>query len=169
MNLFNHAVQFKALQDIMDNDVEFDDETGEITDNSQVIADLFAELELGLGDKLNNSQYYIIDTLSDAETLKAEAKRLNERAKVLTNKANRVKELMKNAMIATGDTKLKTNLFNFSIRTSKSVQVSDVEELPREYVRLKREADKALIKKALADGEEIPGCAMVENKSLSAR
>lgn len=168
MTLFNHAEEFKALNELLKTD-EFNEETGEIINNDEAIKQLFEELALGLGDKLNNSQRYIIDTLSQADTLKSEAKRLNERAKVLANKADRVKGLMKDAIIATGVSKLKTDLFNFSIRVSKSVQVTDVEELPREYVKMTRTANKTAIKEAILDGAEIVGCSIVENKSLNAR
>ncbi len=168
MTLFNHATEFNALNQLLQED-EINPETGEIINNDETLKQLFEEMELNLALKLENSQRYIIDTLSQSDTLKEEARRLNDRAKVLANKANRVKELMKDALVATGEKKLKTDLFNFSIRTSKSVQVDDLEELSREYVKMTRSADKTLIKKALADGIEIPGCSMVENQSLNAR
>ncbi len=168
MTLFNHATEFKALQELLETD-EVNPETGEIINNDEAIKSLFNELELNLAEKMNNSQRYIINTLSQSETLKAEAKRLTGRAKVLANKADRVKELMKDAVLATGESKMKTDLFNFNIRTSKSVQVADVEELPREYVKMTRTANKTLIKEALTKGIEVAGCAIVENKSLNAR
>ena len=168
MTLFSHAQEFNALNQLLQED-EINPETGEIINNDEAIKQLFDELELGLAEKLNNSERYIIDTLSQVNTLKMEARRLTERAKALSNKADRVKELMKDALISTGEKKLKTDLFNFSIRISKSVQVDDIEELSREYVKMTRSADKTLIKKALADGIEIPGCSIVENKSLGVR
>ncbi len=168
MTLFEHSVEFNALNQLLQED-EINPETGEIICNDEVLKQLFEEMELNLALKLENSQRYIIDTLSKVDTLKSEAKRLNDRAKALSNKADRVKELMKSALVATGEKKLKTNLFNFSIRTSKSVQVDDLEELSREYVKMTRSADKTLIKKALADGVEIPGCSIVEKISLGVR
>ncbi len=168
MTLFNYSQEFQALNNMMQED-EINPETGEIISNDEVIKKLFDELELSLALKLENSQRYIIDTLSQAETLKTEAKRLSERAKVLANKADRVKELMKDAIEATGEKKIKTDLFNFSIRTSKSVHIDDLEELSREYVKMTRSVNKTLIKEAILEGKEIPGCSMVENKSLNVR
>lgn len=169
MTLFSHAQEFKALYEILENDIEFNEETGEVINNDDVIDALFNDLKLGLGDKMNDSQRYIIDVESRATALKDEAKRLAERAKVMQNRATRVKELMKAALISTGQTKLKTDLFNFSIRSSESVDILDVDNLPREYVRLTRAADKKAIKDALKKGEEIDGCSIVVNKSLGAR
>lgn len=169
MTLFTHATEFYALRDILENDLEYNEETGEIIDNSEVINNLFQELELSLKDKFDNSQRYIIDCESQAETLKKEAKRLVEKAIAIQNRADRVKDLMKGALIATGETKLKTDLFSFSIRNSESIEVRDIEELPRQFVRLKREADKKLIKEALKKGEHIEGCSIVTKQSIGAR
>ena len=168
MRLFEYSQEFNSLNQLLQED-EINPETGEIINNDEAIKQLFDELELNLAEKLNNSERYIIDTLSQSDTLKKEAKRLNERAKVLANKADRVKELMKDAVLATGEKKITTDLFNFSIRSSKSVHIDDLDELSREYVKMTRTANKTLIKKALADGEEIPGCSMIENKSLNVR
>jgi len=168
MTLFNYSQEFNSLNQLLQED-EVNPETGEIINNDEAIKQLFDELELNLAEKLENSQRYIIDTLSQANTLKVEATRLNQRAKVLANKAERVKELMKDAILATGEKKITTDLFNFSIRSSKSVHIDDLEELSREYVKMTRTANKTLIKKALSEGEEIAGCSMVENKSLNVR
>ena len=168
MTLFNYSQEFNSLNQLLQED-EVNPETGEIQNNDEAIKQLFDELELNLSEKLENSQRYIIDTLSQSDTLKKEATRLNQRAKVLANKAERVKELMKDAILATGEKKITTDLFNFSIRSSKSVHIDDLEELSREYVKMTRTANKAAIKKALSEGEEIPGCSMVENKSLNVR
>lgn len=169
MTLFDIATEFYVLKDIMDNDIEFDEETGEITDNSDVIAKLFAEINMTLSDKLDNSQLYILEELAKAEALKAEAKRLTEKAKAMDNRVDRLKKLMIGAITATGEGKLKTDRFSFFTRSTESVQVADIEELPRSLVRLKKEADKNAIKKLLKEGEEVEGCSLVTNVSLGVK
>lgn len=168
MSLFNLNQQFYTLKDILENDVEFNEETGEIIDNSETINKLFEELELSLEEKLVNCQNWILENNSKVEVLKKESKRLSDKAKALENKTERLKELMKLSVVASGQT-IKTDMFTFSLRKSKSVQVANEEELPRNYVRIKKEADKKAIKEALENGVEIVGCSFIENVSLSVK
>jgi hypothetical protein len=167
--LFDLSVEFTALKDIVDNDCEFDPETGEIINNEEVIAELFGELQLSLEEKLNNSQYYIIELNSQADALGEEIKRLQAKKSALTNRANRLRDIMKGAIIQLAGGKIKTNLFSFFIKTTESLQVIDEESIPRQFLRIKREADKTAIKKAIKDGQEIEGCAIVTNTSLGVK
>lgn len=169
MTLFTYSTEFNVLKDLMENDVEVNEETGEFIDNSKVIADLFGEISMNFDNKLNDSQRWIIEQEACADTLKAEAKRLSAKATALQNRADRVRELMKGAIVATGETKYKTDLFSFFIKKSESVQVLSEDELPREYLRIKREADKIKIKEALKKGEHIEGCSIVEKLSLGVK
>lgn len=168
MSLFTLSQQFYTLKDILENDVEFNEETGEIIDNSEIINKLFEELELSLEEKLVNCQNWILENTSKVEVLKKESKRLSDKAKALENKTERLKELMKLSVVASGKT-IKTDMFTFSLRKSKAVQVANEDELPRNYVRIKKEADKKAIKEALENGIEIVGCSFVENVSLSVK
>lgn len=169
MTLFNYSLEFQVLKDLMENDVEVNEETGEFTDNSKIIADMFGKISLNFDVKLNDSQRWVIEQEAMAETLKSEAKRLSAKATALQNKADRVTDLMKGAIIATGETKYKTDLFNFSIRKSESIQVLSDDDLPREYVRIVRNADKVKIKEALKSGVLIDGCSIVTKQSLSVK
>lgn len=168
MSLFDLSQQFYTLRDILENDVEFNEETGEIIDNSETINKLFEELELSLNDKLDNCQKWILENSAKVEALKKESKRLNDKAKAIENKTDRLKELMKLSLVASGKT-IKTDIFTFSLRKSKAVQVADENELPRNYVRIEKKADKKAIKEALENGIEIPGCSFVDNVSLSVK
>ena len=100
----------------MENDVEVNEETGEFIDNSKTIADMFGEISLNFDIKLNDSQRWIIEQEACADTLKAEAKRLNAKATAFQNRADKVRDLMKGAIIATGETKYKTDLFSFFLK-----------------------------------------------------
>ena len=166
MTLFNYSLEFQVLKDLMENDIEVNEDTGEFIDNSKVIADLFGEISLKFDAKLNDSQRWIIEQEAMADVLKAEAKRLIAKATALQNRADRVRELIKGAIVATGETKHKTDLFSFFIKKSESVNVVSEDELPREFLRIKREADKIKIKEALKKGEHIEGCSIVEKLSL---
>ena len=167
-NLFDLNQQFYTLRDILENDVEFNEETGEIIDNSETINKLFEELELSLNDKLDNCQKWILENSAKVEALKKESKRLESKYKAIENKTDRLKELMKLSLVASGKT-IKTDIFTFSLRKSKAVQVADENELPRNYVRIEKKPDKKAIKEALENGIEIPGCSFAENVSLSVK
>ena len=66
----------------------------------------------------------------------------------------------------TGQSKFKTSLYSFNIKNSESLEVESIDNIPREFLRIKKEADKTAIKKAIKDGFIIEGCKIVENKSL---
>ena len=168
LSLFQIGTEFHALSDLA-NDEQFDNETGELIDQSEALTALFNEVQDTLGNKLDSTMYIIKELDSDSTALKAESKRLQAKAVAMDNKAKWLKELMYGALNATGEQKLKTAKFSYTIKRSESVTVKDVDNLPREYVRLKREADKKIIKEALKNGELISGCSIDENFSLGVR
>ena len=166
LSLFDLSNEFFALKDLIDNDLEVNDETGEITDNSELLKELFENLKLSLEDKLDNTQRYVLTLNGEADILAKEIKRLQARKQALENKADRLTEMMKNSILSSGQTKFKTSLYNFNIKKTESVEVRDLDLIPRAYLRIKKEADKTAIKKAIKDGLFIDGCKIVENKSL---
>ena len=166
-SIFQIATDFYVLNDLA-NTVEYNQETGEIINSDDVIQELYNQIELELSDKLDNSVYVIKELLAGAEALKAEKDRLNKRQKALENKAELIKKLALGALQASGQSKLKTLNHNFNITTSKSV-VCDEEQLSRDWLRIKFEADKKKIGDALKAGEKIDGARLEEKVSLSIR
>ena len=57
-------------------------------------------------------------------------------------------------------------MYSFNIKNSEALEVDSIDNIPREFLRIKKEADKVEIKKALKNGLIIDGCRIVENKSL---
>lgn len=51
------------------------------------------------------------------------------------------------------------------VRQTQRVEIADVESLPAEYVRVKREPNKTAIKSAIKDGADIDGAQMVTTES----
>ena len=175
-SLYELNKEFYILKDILENECEFNEETGEIIDNSDTINELFSELNLNIEEKLNNCQSWINSQLAEIKAYEAKTKHYKELAEVEANKGKQLQkkvdyliENMKTAVLSTEDKKIETDLFTFTVRKSESVAVEDAETLPRAYVRLKREADKKLIKEALKKGEQIEGCSIVENYSLGVK
>lgn len=164
---FEIATDFYVLNDLA-NTLEVD-ENGEIINNDEVLKQLFNDIKGELGDKLDNTQR-VIKSLKASETaLDDEIKRLQARKKAFKNKQDSLKDIMLSAIKATGQTKLKTDLHNFSIRKSQSVNIIDDELIGREFKKMVLNVDKTLIKTALKDGKTVEGADMQENYSLNVR
>lgn len=175
-SLYELNKEFYTLKDILENDFEVNPETGEIIDNKAVIDELFSELSLNLNEKLNNCQSWINSQVAEIKAYEAKTKHYKDLAEVEANKGKQLQkkvdyliENMKTAVLLTKDKKIETDLFKFTAKKSESVEVQDAELLPRAYIRLKREADKKLIKEALKRGEQIEGCSIVEKYSLGVK
>ena len=168
-SLFDLSLEFYALKDLMENDFEVDEETGEFIDNTETINNLFNGLKMTFEDKLDNSQRYILTLNGEADILAKEIKRLQTKKTALENKADRLSEMMKNAILSSGENKFKTSLYSFNIKKTESVEVRDLDVIPRAYLRLKKEADKVAIKKALKNGDVIEGVYLSEKLSLGVK
>lgn len=170
MRLFDFASQFKGLYELCE-EIEVNEETGEIVDNTDLLSQLFNDLEMDLSEKLVNTAYLIKEIETSEKALKDEAKRLNEKAKVLENRQTRIKELIKTTLESSGQTKIKTDKFNFSVTTRKSLNYDNVNMfgLDREFVRVKEELDKNKIKDYVKAGGSIDGVFEVEISSLTIR
>lgn len=168
-SLFDLSLEFYALKDLMENDFEIDEETGEFIDNTETINNLFNGLKMTFEDKLDNSQRYILTLNGEADILAKEIKRLQAKKTALENKADRLSEMMKNAILSSGENKFKTSLYSFNIKKTESVEVRDLDVVPRAYLRLKKEADKVAIKKALKNGDVIEGVYLSEKLSLGVK
>ena len=169
LSLFDLSVEFYALKDMVDNDLEYDQETGEIIDNSNEIKQLFDELNMTLEDKLDNTQRYLLTLQGEQDILDKEIKRLQTKKSALKNKEDRLKKLILSALEVSGKSKFKTSLYSFSIRNTKSVEIINIDDVPRNFLRVKYEADKKKIGDELKAGASFDFAKIVENKSLGVK
>jgi len=170
-SLFSIEKEFKALYELAD-EVEYDLETGEVIDNSETLSELFNELsDDKLDSKLENVMYIIKDLEVSQKALKDEAKRLTEKAKVYENRATRLKDMIKNVMEVSGQSKIKTDKFNFSIKTIEDYNYEEINMfgLDREFIKIKEELDKVKIKSFVKAGGTIDGLRVGEKTSLTVR
>ena len=140
----------------------------------QMLADTMEGIEGELEIKCENYAKVLKNLEGDVEALDNEIRRLTSRKKTLENNIKRMKEAVRDVMIATGKTKFKTELFSFSVQSNPASVVLDTEDLdtlPDEFIRIKKEVDKAAIKEALLKGDEkLGGYAHIEQgKSLRIR
>ncbi|MBP6714140.1 MAG: siphovirus Gp157 family protein [Aliarcobacter sp.] len=170
VSLYGLSQEFRAFEEVS-NEIEFDDETGEIIDNTDTLKQLFEELECNYIDKLDSCQYIRKELEGKADLLAAEIKRLQARKKALENRAERLKTLMCDSMLVSGETKLKGK-HSFSLGSRKVLQLDEnlaPEFFNQEYIRTKKEFDKKKITDDLKAGVIIDGAAMVEKINFSIR
>lgn len=144
----------------------FDPETGEILDEQKL-----ASLEMEHDKKVENIALYIKNLESDAEQIKAEKNALATREKSAKNKAESLRKYLSSYLAGQ---KFSTPKVAISFRSSTSVE-ADVgallgSDVGRGYLKYTEPtADKMAIKKALQEGIELPGCALVTNQNMQIR
>ena len=158
--LYEIAAEYMTLLDMAE---EIDEE---------VFKDTLEGIEGELEIKADNYAKVIAELENRAEGLDKESKRLAERKKAIENNIKRIKESLQVAMIATGMTKFKTELFNFGIQKNPPKLVLDkgIEDIPREYYIFQDPiADKEKIKKELKEGKELDFAHLEQGESLRIR
>ncbi len=126
----------------------------------------------GGSEKLENAMKVCRSLEAQAEVAKAEAQRLQDRARSFDNQVERLRSLMLPALQALGG-KVKTPMFSFFTQTRKNVAFdlrpgAEIWELPPRFYRTKDpELNKLELKKAEAAGEALPEClSVVKSESI---
>lgn len=116
--------------------------------------------------KLENCAKVIKDIESDIAGLKAEEERLANRRKTYENNIKSLKRAMQDALLATGERKLKGQLFSFNVQANPPSVVLDeayIENIPDKYIT---KPEPVVNKKALLEdlkaGVELDGIAHLE-------
>ena len=136
-----------------------DEETGEISD-----FEAFDARTLERDTKLENIALWIKNLKADIEAYKAEKQIFADKQA----RAERKREsLLRYLSDALSGEKFKTAKVECIYRTSESVSVDDVYELPKVYVKYGTpEPDQIAIKAAIKEGTEITGAQLIKKKSL---
>lgn len=142
--------------------------------DQDVIADTLDALSGEIDDKADGYAKVIRQMEADIVGVKAEETRLSARRKVMENNVRHLKEHLMYAMAAVGKEKIKTELFNFTVRKNAASVVMDegyIENIPEEYlIQQDPKIDRAKIKADLKAGnnlELLDGIAHLEqSKSL---
>ena len=95
-----------------------------------------------------------------------EIKRLQAMKKRNNNLVTNLKNRLLDAVKLFGD--YESGLSSFGTRKSSSVEVENVNALPKEFkvIKVTEQADKAALKKAIKEGQEIEGVSIVEKLNL---
>lgn len=107
-----------------------------------------------------SSSKYMIIRIDD------EIKRLQSMKKANQNVIDRLEYNLLTAQETFGD--YEVGLTTVTTRKSESIEVLDVNSLPKEYkvIKVTEQADKKKLKEAIKGGKEIDGVRLVENKNL---
>lgn len=159
---------FDAIQQEIANILDIPDE--ELTDEQRLaVEDYLNELGEQKAQKVDSFAQFVRLETARAASMKDEAKRLAARAKAAENRLSYLKARYLGIMHSNGLRKVQGNAYTLSVRESKAVVVpEDLSGLDEIFLRRKEivEADKAVIKEALANGQSIPGCELRTNYSL---
>lgn len=146
MTLYELTEQYqRLLEAIADPEFSWED----LEDTVDLIQDDFNTKADGYGR-------VIAQLKAEAEALRAEEIRLAELRRRREKGAEKLKERLLQALIETGQPKVQTRLFTFSTRRSTQLVVTDMAQVPKEFLRFKDpEVDKTELTKYLkANGEK---------------
>ncbi len=137
-------------------------------DQEELALEYLEELAIAEIEKIDAVGYAVRKRQSEIEFLKSEETRLKNRRQAMERRLADFKaylaELFQNEEIQ----KIKGNATTAYLRRSSSVEVTDISQLPSDYVetRIDFVPRKTQIRDALKQGQEIPGARMQEKQSL---
>ena len=142
--------------------IQVDEETGEIEPAT------LESVQIASEEKIIATAMYIrrLDALNRAT--KETIQDLQERVSADSKRIEALKWLMTKAMDSLQYTEVKSPEVTLRFRKSSSVEITDSESLPKQFLRTKTvvEPDKTAIKNALKAGEKIQGAQLVESRNL---
>lgn len=93
--------------------------------SEEVIADTLEDIGFNIEDKADGYAMVIAQLNADVTALKAEENRIATRRRTIENNIDRMKRYLTGAMVATGKTKFKTDLFSFNVQKNPPKVVID--------------------------------------------
>lgn len=129
---------------------------------AEVIADTLDGLSGDLTTKATNVAMFVRNLEAMAANIKAAEQDMAARRKAIESRAASVKKYLLDNMQLSGIKKIDSPHFCISLRSNPpSVVIDDESVIPAYYMReisVQYAPDKALIKQAIGDGYEVPGC-----------
>jgi len=120
-------------------------------------------------ESVDDFAYFLRDLAGSAKVIREEEKRLAARRKTIENLESRLREVAALYMRKVEKDKLKGVLNTISLRRSEAVEIDDEAALPAAYVEVKITPRKAEIKKAINEGDDVPGAHLETRESLQIR
>lgn len=165
MNITLHAAT-EQVRELLD---RIDPETGELPEGFEQARAIVATKSVAVAA-------YMLESERQADMVEGYAKDLLDRVRAARKRADWLRQYLSSHMAACGITEIKDErgLFKATLAVGRdeSVEVFDVGQVPQDYLReipAKHEPDKALIKRAIKDGFEVPGAKLVKKDRLAVR
>ncbi len=160
-SLYNLVGERLALQNKLE-ELNFDEET---------IADTLEGDSLAIQAKIESYCFVIKNMEALPDAIKAEEKRLADRRKSIEKRVDSIKNWLFINMQHAGITKIESPVFTVALQNNPaSVDIYDPSLIPADYLRVPEAPppapDKALIKKAISDGYEVPGARLQNTQRL---
>ncbi len=161
-----------------------DSETGEIIQTEEEFNKLFDEIQMDLNNKIESTMCFYKNLQADVDAFKAEEKKLAQRRKVKENLAERLKKRIDNYIElqytdeegnldkdSLNKFKFETPKVKISYRKSETVEVENIDLLPKEFIKEKVEksADKVAIKQFIKGGKTLNGAQLVTNINMQVK
>ena len=141
--------------------------------DEQTLADTLEAMSGDLETKATNTVMVAKNMRVTAAAIKEAEAAMAARRKAIEARADYLDKRVFTTMFETGISKIDCPYFKLSIRDNPpSVDVFDVLQVPADYMRkvpVIYAPDKALIKKAIADGFEVPGARLTTSKRLEVK
>ena len=160
-SLYELAAEYQILLDLAD-----DPET-----DMEVFNDTLEGISGEIEDKAENYAKLIKNIEAENDGLKWEIERLKLRKERNEKKIESLKSNLQNAMVATGNTNFKTNLFSFGVQpNTPSLVIDDEKAVDKKYlIPQDPKIDKMAIKDAIKKGEKIEWAHLEQSESLRIR
>lgn len=150
MNLYELKENYLKVLDLIENGEEgLEDTLESINDTIELKADGYARIIRSLE--------------ANTTALKTEIDRLTDRKRSIENSIDRLKENLKQSMIATNKLKIKTDLFNITVCKNGGKQpIEFTGEVSTEYTKTVLQVDNEAIRQALESGKQLPFAVLQE-------
>lgn len=170
MKLYEIHEAVRALED----KIVIDPETGEFLCDMEAIEAQFHDLQREWGNVVEWIAKVILNTRAEEAALKAEEDRLKKRREALGRKEDRLMQVLRRECPQT----TKLGVATLTYRKTTRVDVSD-EAAAVKWLKARKLTDcfkqpeptvyKTEVRKLIAAGKKVPGCAIVDDQTVSLR
>ena len=161
MNLYELSLEIAVLSERME--IWAEEHEGDVSEFPGL--ECLEVVEVERDEKILGLAAWTKNLDSEAEAIKAEVKRLTDRARALTARSERVKGWV--GLLLEPGQKLADSRCVLSWRRSEQVALTcKPEALPPEYQRVTTEANKTELKNALKAGKTVIGATLIHNMNL---
>lgn len=169
LRLYEYPDKYRELWERFEN--ESDQHMQGAERHESVGREEFDKLEVDYGEKVENIGKLIQSLRATADALDTESARLKARAASIKRKIDWLKSYVVDSMRTLGRDKIEGGVLVVSLTRNQRVELSDIQPIPDRFVTVVEEQkiDKAGIRQALKDGEDVPGARLVDTHSIKIR